>query len=73
MHFCFNNICRFGVIMNQKLCFLFGHAAMFQDMTAQIKAVAQCHYLDHGIRTFVVGNRASVKTEARFLLIKKVL
>lgn len=50
--------------MNQKLCFLFGHATISRDMVAQIKAVAQYHYLNHGIRTFVVGNRGDFDRHA---------
>ena len=45
--------------MDNKVCFLFGHAATPYEAIARIKAAAERHYQEHGIRTFIVGNRGS--------------
>ena len=45
--------------MDTKVCFLFGHATTPYDAIAKIEAAAERHYLEHGIRTFIVGNRGS--------------
>lgn len=43
--------------MDNKVCFMFGHATTPHSATERIEAAAERHYLEHGIRTFVVGNR----------------
>ena len=43
--------------MENRICFLFGNSTAPYDTISLIKAVAERHYLDYGIRTFVVGNR----------------
>ena len=43
--------------MDNKVCFMFGHATTPHSATELIEAAAERHYLEHGIRTFVVGNR----------------
>lgn len=45
--------------MENKVCFLFGHAVAPTEITAQIKASAEQQYLHHGIRSFIVGNRGN--------------
>ena len=45
--------------MDNKVCFLFGHAATPYEAIARIEAAAERHYQEHGIRTFIVGNRGS--------------
>ena len=48
-----------GKEMGNKVCFMFGHATTPDDTLFMIEAAAQRHYLEYGIRTFVVGNRGS--------------
>lgn len=43
--------------MDNKVCFMFGHATTPHSATELIEAAAERHYLEYGIRTFVVGNR----------------
>jgi len=43
--------------MDNKVCFMFGHATTPHSAAEVIEAAAERHYLEHGIRTFVVGNR----------------
>ena len=43
--------------MENKVCFMFGHATTPYAAAAVIEAAAERHYLEYGIRTFVVGNR----------------
>ena len=45
--------------MDNKVCFLFGHATTPYEAIARIEAAAERHYLEHGIKTFIVGNRGS--------------
>ncbi len=45
--------------MENKVCFLFGHATANYDALPKIEAAAQRHYLEYGIRNFIVGNRGS--------------
>jgi hypothetical protein len=45
--------------MDNKVCFLFGHATTPSEAIAKIEAAAERHYQEHGIRTFIVGNRGS--------------
>lgn len=45
--------------MNNKVCFLFGHATTPYEAIAMIEAAAERHYQEHGIRSFIVGNRGS--------------
>ncbi len=42
-----------------KTCFLFGHATTPYDALPAIEAAAERHYLQHGIRIFIVGSRGS--------------
>lgn len=41
----------------QKVCFLFGHASVPTDIHNAIIAAVERHYLQYGVRIFVVGNR----------------
>ena len=43
--------------MDNKVCFMFGHATTPYMAFPLIEAAAERHYLEYGIRTFVVGNR----------------
>ena len=43
--------------MDNKVCFMFGHATTPHTALPLIEAAAERHYLEYGIRTFVVGNR----------------
>lgn len=45
--------------MENKVCFLFGHATTPYDALPLIEAAADRQYNEHKIRTFVVGNRGS--------------
>lgn len=45
--------------MNNKVCFMFGHATTPYTAIALIEAAAKRHYQEYGIRTFIVGNRGS--------------
>lgn len=45
--------------MDNKVCFLFGHATTPYEAIAMIEAAAERHYQEHGIRTFIVGNRGN--------------
>ena len=45
--------------MDNKVCFLFGHATTPYEAIARIEVAAERHYQEHGIRTFIVGNRGS--------------
>lgn len=45
--------------MDNKVCFLFGHATTPYEAIVSIEAAAERHYQKHGIRTFIVGNRGS--------------
>jgi hypothetical protein len=45
--------------MDNKVCFLFGHTTTPSEAIARIEAAAERHYQEHGIRTFIVGNRGS--------------
>lgn len=50
--------------MENKVCFLFGHATTPYAALPLIEAAAERHYLEYGIRTFVVGNRGSFDSYA---------
>ena len=50
--------------MDNKVCFLFGHAATPYDVLPLIEAAAERHYQEYGIRTFIVGNRGSFDSYA---------
>lgn len=43
--------------MNNKVCFLFGHATTQNVIISKIELTAEYHYREYGIRTFIVGNR----------------
>ena len=43
--------------MENRVCFLFGHATTPYDALPAIEAAAERQYIEHGIRTYVVGNR----------------
>lgn len=45
--------------MENKVCFLFGHATTPYEAIGKMKAAAQRHYQEYGIRTFIVGNRGN--------------
>ena len=45
--------------MENKVCFLFGHATTPHHTLTQIEDAVQRHYLEYNIRTFVVGNRGN--------------
>ena len=45
--------------MENKICFLFGHATTPCEAITGIEAAAERHYSEYGIRTFIVGNRGS--------------
>ena len=45
--------------MENKVCFMFGHAAIPYDVSPLIEAAAERQYQELGIRTFIVGNRGS--------------
>ena len=45
--------------MDNKVCFMFGHATTPYDALPLIEAAAERQYVDQGIRTFIVGNRGS--------------
>lgn len=50
--------------MDNKVCFLFGHATTPYDALPLIEAAAQRQYREQGIRTFIVGNRGSFDSMA---------
>lgn len=50
--------------MENKVCFLFGHATTPPEAIDKVKAVAQRHYEEFGIRTFIVGNRGNFDSYA---------
>ncbi len=45
--------------MDNKICFLFGHATTPYEVIASLDAAIERHYQEYGIRTFIVGNRGS--------------
>ena len=45
--------------MENKICFLFGHATTPYESISRIELTAERHYLELGIRTFIVGNRGN--------------
>jgi uncharacterized phage-like protein YoqJ len=45
--------------MENRICFLFGHATTPYDALPAIEAAAERQYEEHKIRTFVVGNRGA--------------
>ena len=50
--------------MESKICFLFGNSSAPYDVIPQIEQVAQRHYLEYGIKTFIVGNRGNFDSYA---------
>ncbi len=42
-----------------KTCFMFGHSTASYDALPKIEAVAERHYLDYGVRSFMVGSRGA--------------
>ena len=40
-----------------KVCFMFGHRDASEEILLQIERAVEAHYLQYGIREFVVGNR----------------
>ena len=47
-----------------KVCFMFGHATTPYEAIPLIEAAAERQYQEHGIRTFIVGNRGSFDSYA---------
>ncbi len=45
--------------MENKVCFMFGHGTTPSSAFPEIEAAVKRHYLDYGIRTFIVGSRGS--------------
>lgn len=45
--------------MENRVCFLFGHATTPGSALPDIEAAAERHYIDYGIRTYIVGSRGS--------------
>ena len=45
--------------MENKVCFMFGHATTPHTALPLIEAAAERYYLEYGIRTFIVGNRGN--------------
>ncbi len=45
--------------MEQKTCFLFGHATASYDALPRILEAAERHYREYGIRIYMVGNRGA--------------
>ena len=45
--------------MDNKVCFMFGHATTPYDVLSLIEEAAERQYVEQGIRTFIVGNRGS--------------
>lgn len=43
--------------MENKVCFMFGHAITPYTAIPLIEAAAERHYREYGVRTFLVGNR----------------
>lgn len=50
--------------MENRICFLFGHATTSYDVLPLIEKAAEEHYQKFGIRTFVVGNRGNFDSYA---------
>ena len=50
--------------MDNKVCFMFGHAITPACAIERIEAAVQWHYLEYGIKTFVVGNRGNFDSYA---------
>ena len=50
--------------MDNKVCFMFGHATTPYDAIALLEASAERQYQEQGIRTFIVGNRGSFDSMA---------
>ena len=45
--------------MDNKVCFMFGHATTPYDVLVCIEAAAEKQYNEHNIKTFIVGNRGN--------------
>lgn len=50
--------------MDNKVCFLFGHASTPYEAIASIEAAAERHYQEYSIRTFILGNRGGFDSYA---------
>jgi len=50
--------------MDNKVCFMFGHATTPYDALPMIEAAAEQQYQTQGIRTFIVGNRGNFDSYA---------
>lgn len=50
--------------MDNKVCFMFGHATTPYDALPMIEAAAERQYQEQGIRTFIVGNRGNFDSYA---------
>lgn len=48
----------------EKVCFMFGHATVPANIQTMIELAAEHHYLQHGVRIFVVGNRGEFDSYA---------
>ena len=53
-----------GEQMDNKVCFMFGHATTPYSALPLIETAAERHYLEYGIRTFIVGNRGNFDSYA---------
>lgn len=56
--------------MENKVCFLFGHATTPYTAIPLIESAAERHYLEYGIRTFVVGNRGNFDSYAATVILR---
>ena len=50
--------------MDNKVCFLFGHATAPYEIVSLIEQAAEKHYREYGVRTFIVGSRGSFDSYA---------
>lgn len=55
--------------MGNKVCFLFGNSAAPYDVIPLIEQAAERHYLEHGIRAFILGNRGNFDSYAATAII----
>ena len=50
--------------MESKICFLFGNSAAPYDVMPRIEQAVTRHYLEYGIKTFIVGSRGNFDSYA---------
>ena len=53
------NIDLWVIGMDNKVCFLFGQSTAPAEVADLVQEAAECHYLEHRIRTFVIGSRGN--------------